>query len=177
MGDGPTVGRMQPPEDRPRSDHPSDDASPFVPADPERGRARRVMAALLRLGERHAPTADARARSTHPTQLSAQEALSLVAVLAAGSLPVEPGEAVVDAEDLLAALTLVPAARSDLDQVEASLLAAARGRGLTWAEIAFGLGLRSAQAAQQRYERLAGRTAPPRDQQSGPPARKPDPSW
>jgi hypothetical protein len=36
----------------------------------------------------------------------------------------------------------------------------ARGEGMTWQELAFGLGLGSAQAARQRYERLHLRTAP-----------------
>jgi hypothetical protein len=41
----------------------------------------------------------------------------------------------------------------------------ARGHGLTWAQIAFGLGLGTPQAARQRYERLAGRIADPQAQQ------------
>ncbi len=44
-----------------------------------------------------------------------------------------------------------------LKALESSLLMMARGRGMTWQEIAFGLGLGSAQAARQRYERLADR--------------------
>ncbi|WP_247685718.1 hypothetical protein [Micromonospora sp. C31] len=43
--------------------------------------------------------------------------------------------------------------------MEAGLLTLARGRGLTWQQIAFGLGLGSAQAAKQRHERLCARTA------------------
>lgn len=35
----------------------------------------------------------------------------------------------------------------------------ARDRGLTWQAIAYGLGLGSAQAARQRYERVAARSA------------------
>jgi hypothetical protein len=49
--------------------------------------------------------------------------------------------------------------RAELDELEAGLLEMARGRGQTWPEIAFGLGLGTPQAARQRYERLASRTA------------------
>ena len=37
------------------------------------------------------------------------------------------------------------------------MLRIARERGMTWQQIAFGLGLGSAQAARQRYERLVER--------------------
>jgi hypothetical protein len=73
--------------------------------------------------------------------------------------------------DLTAALSLVPSARAELDQLEASLLLIARGQGMTWQELAFGLGLGSAQAARQRYERLALRAAsgaPAGDAAAGP---------
>jgi hypothetical protein len=62
-------------------------------------------------------------------------------------------------EDLSAALSLLAAARSDLDRTEAGLLLVARAEGLTWAQIAEALGLRTAQAGQQRYERVAARLA------------------
>lgn len=45
-----------------------------------------------------------------------------------------------------------------MDELEVGLLDMARGRGMTWPEIAFGLGLQTPQAARQRYERLASRT-------------------
>lgn len=60
-------------------------------------------------------------------------------------------------EDLCAAIALLAAARGEVDQLEAGLLFVARAEGLTWAQIAEALGLRSAQAAQQRYERVAAR--------------------
>ncbi|MEJ3749467.1 hypothetical protein WEI85_40180 [Actinomycetes bacterium KLBMP 9797] len=60
-------------------------------------------------------------------------------------------------EDLCAAITLLAAARSELDQLEAGLLFVARAEGLTWALIAEALGLRTAQAAQQRHERVVAR--------------------
>jgi len=60
-------------------------------------------------------------------------------------------------EDLLAAIALLAAGRSELDQLEAGLLFAARAEGLTWAQIAGALGVRTAQAAQQRHERVLAR--------------------
>lgn len=62
-----------------------------------------------------------------------------------------------DTLDLRAALTLVSAARGEMDAVETALLFLARAEGLTWPHIAESLGLRSAQAAQQRLDRLADR--------------------
>ena len=80
--------------------------------------------------------------------------------LAAGSAVVEDGEDDVDAADLTAALTLMPKVRAEVDELETSLLIIARSQGMTWQELAFWLGLGSAQAARQRYQRLALRTAP-----------------
>jgi len=62
-----------------------------------------------------------------------------------------------DEEDLLAALTLLPAARAEVDQTEAALLLTARAHGLPWSRISRALGLGSAQAAQQRFGRVTGR--------------------
>ena len=66
------------------------------------------------------------------------------------------GEDLVDAEDLAAALTLMPHVRAELDETELGLLMMSRGHGLTWMQIAEAQGLGSAQAAQQRHDRLAG---------------------
>jgi hypothetical protein len=88
------------------------------------------------------------------------EAVRLLVGLAAGSAVADDGEEAVDAADLTAALTLMPMVRAEVDQLEASLLMIARGQGMTWQELAFGLGLGSAQAARQRYERLNLRGAP-----------------
>ena len=63
----------------------------------------------------------------------------------------------VDEEHLMAALTLLAAARAEFDQMEAALLFTARAHGLSWAQISHALGLRSAQAAQQRFDRVSGR--------------------
>ena len=60
-------------------------------------------------------------------------------------------------EDLLGALALLPAAREELEQVEAAVLFVARAEGLSWDRIAAATGLRSRQAAQQRFGRVVGR--------------------
>ncbi|WP_238161234.1 hypothetical protein [Kribbella antibiotica] len=62
-----------------------------------------------------------------------------------------------DRDAALAALQLLPAARAELDQLETGLMFAARGLGLTWAEMARALGLNSPQACQQRLDRLTAR--------------------
>lgn len=63
------------------------------------------------------------------------------------------------AQELTAALSLLATARSDLDTLESALLLTARAEGLTWPEIAEALGLRSPQAAQQRFQRVSQRPA------------------
>ena len=62
-----------------------------------------------------------------------------------------------DAQDLLHALTLLPAARAEIEGLEAGLLFTARSAGLTWAQIAQAMGFRSPQACQQHYTRLTAR--------------------
>jgi len=63
----------------------------------------------------------------------------------------------------VAALQLLPAARAELDQLETGLLFAARGLGLTWAQMAGALGMNSPQACQQRLDRLTARSGRPAD--------------
>lgn len=60
-------------------------------------------------------------------------------------------------QDLLSALSLVPAARAEVDGLEDGLLFVARSAGLTWAQIAQAMGFRSPQACQQHSTRLAAR--------------------
>lgn len=62
-------------------------------------------------------------------------------------------------DDLLAAMTLLPAARAEVEGVESGLLFAARSAGLTWAQIAETMGFRSPQACQQHFARLSSRQA------------------
>lgn len=64
-------------------------------------------------------------------------------------------------QDLYAALRLVESARAEMDALEAGLLFVARAEGLTWPQIAEHLGVRSPQAAQQRFERVTSRTEGP----------------
>ncbi|MCG5212827.1 DNA-binding protein [Streptosporangium sp. KLBMP 9127] len=134
-------------------------SDPFTPPDPGQVRAHRVYASLQRIAERHAATEAQRSRQVHPDVLGPHEAIRLVTLLAGGTARYEEAEAKVDNADITAALTLLPLARAEMDELESGLLLMARGRGLTWQEIAFGLGLGTAQAARQRYERLAGRLA------------------
>ncbi|GAA2062947.1 hypothetical protein GCM10009801_06450 [Streptomyces albiaxialis] len=131
---------------------------PFAPPHPDQARAARVHAALFRIAERHAASDAQRARSAHPSVPAPHEAVRLVSFLLSGAARREEGEPEVDRADITAALTLVPRARGDMDELEAGLLQMARGRGMTWPEIAFGLGLGTPQAARQRYERLVSRT-------------------
>ncbi|MET8141458.1 DNA-binding protein [Sphaerisporangium sp. NPDC005288] len=60
-------------------------------------------------------------------------------------------------EDILGALALMPAARAEVEALEAGLLFTARGAGLTWAQMAQAMGFNSPQACQQRYTRLTTR--------------------
>jgi hypothetical protein len=113
---------------------------------------------LFRIAERHAATEEQRLRQVHPTVLGPHEAIRLVSFLLSGSAVPDDGEPEVDHADITAALSLIPVARGEMDELEAGLLLMARGRGMTWQEIAFGLGLGTPQAARQRYERLVGRT-------------------
>lgn len=143
---------MTPPE------HPQD-ADPFTPPHPDEARARRAYASLMRIAERHAADDDQRKRQVHPTVLGPHEAVRIVSFLLSGAAKPVPGEPDVDQADITAALTLLPMARGEMDELETGLLQMARGRGMTWPDIAFGLGLGTPQAARQRYERLASRTA------------------
>jgi hypothetical protein len=61
-------------------------------------------------------------------------------------------------DDLRAALQLLESARADVDALEAGLILIARAEGLTWPDIAKQLGVKSPQAAQQRFQRVSTRT-------------------
>lgn len=64
----------------------------------------------------------------------------------------------VDTAVVLAGVSLLGPARAELDQIEAALLFTARAAGVTWSDVAAALGLGSAQAAQQRFNRVVTRT-------------------
>ncbi|MEE1805528.1 MULTISPECIES: DNA-binding protein [Streptomyces] len=133
------------------------------PEDPDHARARREHVALRHVAERLAGAGEP--EPVDPAgRLTAQEAVHLIASWAGGSG--RPGDAPeIGRTDVMAALTLLPRARADLDVLEASLLFVARELGLTWQDIAYGLGLRSPQAAQKRAGRgvqSPGATTPAR---------------
>ncbi|MPY56423.1 DNA-binding protein [Streptomyces spongiae] len=136
---------------------PEQSTDPFTAPQPEQARAQRVAASLFRIAERHAATDEQRRRQVHPSVLGPHEAVRLVSFLLSGAALPDDGEPEVDRADITAALSLVPLVRGEMDELEAGLLQMARGRGMTWQEIAFGLGLGTPQAARQRYERLASR--------------------
>ncbi|MEV6811362.1 DNA-binding protein [Micromonospora sp. NPDC051296] len=135
-------------------------ADSLTPPEAAQARAHRTYAALQRLTERHAATVQQRRRHTNPYAADPYEAIAVVLALAAGAAEPTPGEEAVDQADLLAALTLFPHLRAEVDTLETGLLNLARSRGLTWQAIGHGLGLGSAQAARQRYDRLTARTEP-----------------
>lgn len=60
-------------------------------------------------------------------------------------------------DELLGALSLLPSARTEVENVEVALLFVARSEGLTWAQIAEAMGFRSPQACQQYVNRLSAR--------------------
>jgi len=60
-------------------------------------------------------------------------------------------------EATLSALALLPAARAEVEALEAGLLFTARSTGLTWAQIAAAMGFNSPQACQQHYNRLTAK--------------------
>ncbi|MFD4996017.1 DNA-binding protein [Streptomyces buecherae] len=154
------------------TDSPGEQPAAFAPADPDQARAARVYASLFRIAERHAASDEQRQRQVHPSIIGAHEAIRLVSFLLSGAAQREEGEPEVDHTDITAALTLVPLARGEMDELEAGLLQMARGRGMTWPEIAFGLGLGTPQAARQRYERLLARTGGEAEQQAPAPTKK-----
>ena len=137
----------------------------FTQLDSGAQRAERAYHALTHLTERHAVDAARRERQIHPDIPAPHEVVRLVAGLAGGSIRPEAEEPAIDHDDLVAALTLVPDMRADLDSTELLLLTIARRMGMTWQDIAFSLGLNTAQAARQRYERLDARSEgkPPAD--------------
>lgn len=133
------------------------ESNPVRPPDAEQQRMDRLYGSLTYVAGRHATSSAARNRANNLTLLSAHEAVRLTAHLATGMIDYETDEPEVDNVDLSAALTLLPLARAELDELEAAVITAGRAKGMTWTQIAFGLGLQSAQAAQQRTERRANR--------------------
>ncbi|SDR19286.1 DNA-binding protein [Thermostaphylospora chromogena] len=116
-------------------------------ADLDHAQARREQDArerLLRLG---ADALDARPWRPAPIPPSAVDLVQFALWRAAD----------LTAEDILSALTLLPAVRAEIEELESALLFTARSAGLTWAQIARALGFNSPQACQQHYARLTAR--------------------
>jgi cyanate lyase len=59
--------------------------------------------------------------------------------------------------EVRAGLALLADARAEVEQLETAMLFTARSLGLSWAQISREMGLGSAQAAVQRFDRLMGR--------------------
>ncbi|MER7009440.1 hypothetical protein ABT297_41220 [Dactylosporangium sp. NPDC000555] len=140
----------------------------FTRPDPAERRADRVHGALAHLVERHAATPEHRSRQVHPAMAAPHEMVRLVAGLAGGSIPVEPGEPGLDTSDLLAALTLLPEVRAELDAIELQLLTRARNGAMTGPERSDGAGHHGLSPEVVRPERSGGRmTGPERSDGAG----------
>ncbi|WP_134321687.1 DNA-binding protein [Cumulibacter soli] len=113
----------------------------------DRERAEREFAARNRLESLGADELEARPWRPAPAPLTAVD-LTQFALWRAGDL---------SPDDVLATLTLLPAARAEVDGAEAGLLFIARSAGLTWSQIADAMGFRSPQACQQYVARLTAR--------------------
>lgn len=122
-----------------------DDSPGSARADQARARREQDARALLR--EHGADRLQPRPWLPAPAPTSAVD-LTQFALWRAGHLA---------ADDVLAALTLLPAARAEVDGVESGLLFVARSAGLTWAQIADAMGFNSPQACQQHFTRLNNR--------------------
>lgn len=109
--------------------------------------ARREHAAQERILELGADQLDARPWRPSPAPPTAADLTQYALWRASDLTP----------DDLLAALSLVPAAKAEVEGVETGLLFVARSAGLTWAQIAEAMGFRSPQACQQYVNRLTAR--------------------
>ncbi|MUL43099.1 DNA-binding protein [Streptomonospora sp. PA3] len=132
---------------------------PFTPPAPDTARREREYTALFHITRRHAAGEARRRWEEDSMVMEPFDAVRRIHDLAAGAAAPEPGEPELDHTDFHAALTLAPRMRAELDALESGLLTMARGRDMTWQEIAFGLGLNTPQAARQRHDRLTGRVA------------------
>lgn len=115
--------------------------------DADREAARREQVAterILALGARELEPRPWRPAPAPPT------AVDLVQHALWRSGDLEPG-------DIASALALLPAARAEVDGLEAGMLFVARSAGLTWAQIAEEMRFNSPQACQQHFQRLAAR--------------------
>ncbi|MEV6330429.1 hypothetical protein [Streptomyces sp. NPDC051909] len=92
-----------------------------------------------------------------PAHALQQDSALLGRLLAGAAHGDGAGERTVSDEDVAAALGLFEEMRTALDRMEAQVVIEARRRGLEWREIARHQGMKSSQAASQRYQRLVTR--------------------
>ncbi|MFC9816325.1 hypothetical protein ACFVJM_30180 [Streptomyces virginiae] len=108
------------------------------------------------------PSADDAPASLPPAARAFTEGLQqdvafLDGLLAGTTRSGEAGRHKVSDEDVAAALGLFEDMRTALDRLEAQVVIEARRRGMEWREIAGHQGMKSSQAASQRYQRLVTR--------------------
>ncbi|MEV8628577.1 hypothetical protein [Streptomyces sp. NPDC051079] len=106
---------------------------------------------------RLAGLADAPLADGAPAQVLQEDAALVGRLLAAVAQRHDTGEADTTAGDVAAALGLFGDMRMALDQMEAQAVIEARRSGMEWREIAHHQGMKSSQAASQRYQRLLTR--------------------
>lgn len=131
-----------------------EDNSPDAAARADRARAQQERAARDRLLDAGAAALPPRPWQPPPVPPSATDLIQFFLWWAGGA---GDGDEPARREAALAALRLLPAARAELDAVEAGLLFTARGLDLTWGQMAQAVGLNSPQACQQRLDRLLAR--------------------
>ncbi|MEU4730427.1 hypothetical protein [Streptomyces sp. NPDC023588] len=108
------------------------------------------------------PSADGAPASLPPaaralTEGLQQDAAFLDGLLASTTRSGETGHPKASDADVAAALGLFEDMRTALDRLEAQVVIEARRRGMEWREIAGHQGMKSSQAASQRYQRLVTR--------------------
>ncbi|MCX5232957.1 hypothetical protein [Streptomyces sp. NBC_00233] len=92
-----------------------------------------------------------------PAGVLQQDAALLGRLLAGAAQGGDVGDRGVSDGDVAAALTLFEGMRTALDRLETQVVIEARRRGMEWRRIASHQGMRSSQAASQRYQRLVTR--------------------
>ncbi|MFE6814013.1 hypothetical protein [Streptomyces sp. NPDC057677] len=86
-----------------------------------------------------------------------KDAVLLGRLLAGAEQSAGTGEPGVSDDDVAAALSLFEDMRTALDRLETQVVIEARRRGMEWRQIASHQGMKSSQAASQRYQRLVTR--------------------
>ncbi|MFD9243116.1 hypothetical protein ACFV0D_14525 [Streptomyces sp. NPDC059556] len=92
-----------------------------------------------------------------PAGVLQQDAALLGRLLAGAAQSAGTGEPGVSDDDVAAALSLFEDMRTALDRMETQVVIEARRRGMEWRQIASHQGMKSSQAASQRYQRLVTR--------------------